>query len=843
MIETAKPFDEVLITDELARRPARAADYEAENRALSTLAHAMASHPGDVLRRLVELVTELCGADSAGISILEPADDEGVLRWHATAGAFAPHLGTTMPRSASPCGAVLSQNTLLVLRDPERAFPELRRVEPHIYEGLLAPWHSQGTPIGTLWAVSHTPERHFDAEDARLLGSLAGFAAAAYKVNAALEETKAAQYELEQRVQERTNALSAANEALYGSEERYRLIVERADDYAILTTDPQGRITSWSRGAEAIFGWSSQEAAGQFTEITFTPEDNAAGQARKERAEAALQGFSPDVRWHQRKDGSRVFVDGVTRALKDGHGDLHGFLKLAQDVTQRRAGEEALRESELRLRIALGAARMGTWRWEIAEDRQVLDESLQRMLGVEGRGVMDLEGFLQLIHPDDRRKVRETFTASLTSGERFNVEFRVPHADGRITSLKDQGEVFYGSEGEPLFITGACVDITELKEAEQALTEADRRKDEFLATLAHELRNPLTPIANGLAIIRSASDGTPVLRRTIDVMDRQLNHLVRLVDDLLDVGRISAGKIELSLECVCLRDVIQQAVEATQPAVSQRGHRLELGQGFEGLHVNGDAQRLTQVFANLLSNAAKYTERGGRISVTCGSDGKFASVEVSDNGLGIPRDALPHVFDLFSQVRLHQKQAEGGLGIGLSIVRNLTRMHGGEVTASSRGLGMGSTFTVCLPLCDASDSSHELGAGAETAPSDADLRVLVVDDNEDAASTLAILLEAQGHQVEVAHNGPDAIKQAHAFLPDVVFLDLGMPGMSGFDAARELRKLKHAKPLLIAALSGWGQARDRDLTREAGFDAHLVKPPKIADVLALLAKAQAGGRS
>jgi two-component system CheB/CheR fusion protein len=511
MIESAEPLEQVLIADELSRRIARGADHEAENRALSTLAHAMATHPEGLLQTVAELTLEFCRADSAGVSILESDGTARIFRWHATAGAFAANRGATLSGVASPCGVVIARDAVLLFSHPARSFPELRDVEPHIHEALLVPWHSQGEPVGTLWAIAHTPDRHFDAEDARLLQSFACFAAASYTVSSVSHQAASARSDLERRVQERTQALREANEALRGSEERYRLIVERAADYAILTSDPDGRITSWSRGAEAIFGWSSTEALGQLTDMTFTAEDRAAGQPDKERAEARDKGSSPDVRWHLRRDGSRVFIDGVMRALDDGHGGLHGFLKLGQDVTQRRAGEEQLRESELRLRVALGAAGMGTWRWEIADDRQVLDESLQRMLGVQGRSVMSLEEFLELVHADDRLRVRETFLQSAASGERFDVEFRVPLADGRITTLKDQGEVFYGSEGKPLFITGACVDITELKQAEAALREADQRKDEFLATLAHELRNPLTPIANGLELARSASADSPAV--------------------------------------------------------------------------------------------------------------------------------------------------------------------------------------------------------------------------------------------------------------------------------------------------------------------------------------------
>ena len=604
------------------------------------------------------------------------------------------------------CGVVLERKEVLLFSEPDRCFPELRGTEPRIHEALLAPWHGQEQLIGTVWALGHSPERHFDAEDARLLKSLAQFAAVAHQGVTAWTQARSAQAGLEQR----TSALCEANEAL---------------------------------------------AAG-----------------------------------------------------------------------------------ETRLRVALDAARMGTWRREIAQDRHFLDEGLQRLLGVEGQEVMTAEQFVELAHPDDQSRVREAFTTSLRTGERLKVEFRVPRADGRITWMKDEGEVFYGPAREPVFMSGACVDITELKDAESALNEADRRKDEFIATLAHELRNPLAPLANGLELVRTLGLDDPSRNRTFDIMERQLGHLIRLVDDLLDVARLTAGKIELSRERIALAEVIDDAIEVTRPALYRRGHRLELEDSAGDLHVVGDRQRLVQIFGNLLSNAAKYTERGGRISVQVQREGDEAVVRISDSGLGIPTDALPHVFDRFSQVRAHQQQAEGGLGIGLSLVRSLTEMHGGRVNAESHGSGTGSTFTVRLPLSLTVVSEPESTAATEAGPAGGGLRVLVADDNDDAAATLAMLIEAQGHQVEIAHDGLQAIQKAQEFAPDVAFLDIGMPRLNGLEAARRLRELRDVKPMVIVALTGWGQPKDRQRTLDAGFDAHLVKPPKLKELTEVLAEAR-----
>jgi len=314
--------DDVLITDELASRPSRAPDYEAESRALGLLAQEMAANPRGVLQKCAELVMELCHADSAGISILEPGGTSGVLRWQAAAGGFAPHLHGTMPAEASPCGTVMERNCVLLFHEAERFFPDLRGVEPRIYENLLTPWHVEGKAVGTLWAIKHTPEGRFAAEDARVLQSLARFAAAASQMISALDE------------------VTAERSVLRASEERLRLIVENARDYAIFTTDRGGRIDRWYEGAAEVFGWTAEEAIGQPAEITFTADDRAKGEPGMERQTAARDGRAPNVRWHVRKDGKRIFIDGSAFPLHSRDGALTGFLKIGQDVTERKRAEE-----------------------------------------------------------------------------------------------------------------------------------------------------------------------------------------------------------------------------------------------------------------------------------------------------------------------------------------------------------------------------------------------------------------------------------------------------------------------------------------------------------------------
>lgn len=411
------------------------------------------------------------------------------------------------------------------------------------------------------------------------------------------------------------------------------------------------------------------------------------------------------------------------------------------------------------------------------------------------------------------------------------------------------------SQGEVVAVNVVCQDVTEQVQAATALREADRRKDEFLATLAHELRNPLAPLRSGLDILQRAPAHSEVALRAQEMMARQLAYMVRLIDDLLDVSRIRTGKLELRRRRVAVQDVIDAAMESSRPRLDAAHHRLTLAVPTEPLAIDADPVRLAQVLSNLVNNAAKYTPPGGRIEVHARAVGDQAHITVTDNGMGIPASMLPHVFDLFTQVGHHAEHAQGGLGIGLSLARKLVALHGGTLEACSAGPGQGSTFTVILPRQPGVSPSHLEADGAGTAtpvpeipataprpapesdavpPGPSARRVLIADDNLDAGATLAMLLELEGVTTRTVGNGPDALLELAAFRPHLFFCDIGMPGLDGHEVARQVRADPSHQRTVLIAVSGWGSDTDKRHAEAAGFDGHLTKPVDAQALRALL---------
>jgi signal transduction histidine kinase/CheY-like chemotaxis protein len=430
----------------------------------------------------------------------------------------------------------------------------------------------------------------------------------------------------------------------------------------------------------------------------------------------------------------------------------------------------------------------------------------------------------------------------LRSGQ-WQGEVKQRARDGRELTVATHWIVYTADDGSPTGVAEVHNDVTELRRAEAEIRDADRRKDLFIATLAHELRNPLAPLRNGLDLLqvtRSASDDEgPIL----EIMHRQMEHIVRMVDDLLDISRLNTGRVELRRDRVMLADVVRDAVEACRCQLNRAGQELAVSLPQTPVALYADSARLVQIFVNLLSNAGKFTPSGGRISLSARLDGECVAVHIRDTGAGIPAPALPHIFDTFVQF---DKAGSGeGLGLGLSIVRMLVEMHGGRVEAHSAGPGQGSEFIVRLPMTD-SLSGARSDAGSGVVPqtgTPTTHRILVVDDNRDAARMLSLMLNKNGFECREAYSGPSALLEAAEFAPDAFLLDLGLPGMNGLELARAIRSIPSFHDTLLIAVSGWDKEEDRRQTREAGFDHHFAKPVAFGELQKLLVnRLQPAGR-
>jgi len=459
------------------------------------------------------------------------------------------------------------------------------------------------------------------------------------------------------------------------------------------------------------------------------------------------------------------------------------------------------------------------------------------------RGADELYGFDRAAafsattHPllgAENRAVFEDVKATLLRTGQWMGELSHRTSDGREVRVESRMRLIM--DGTERIVVEADRDVTERMHRMAALREADRRKDEFLATLAHEIRNPLAPIRNELEIMRVAGGNADVIAHSRAVMERQLAHLVHLVDDLMDVSRITRGKLELRREKLSLDAALQAALETSRPLIEAAHHKLVLNIAPEPLYVLGDLTRLAQIFSNLLNNAAKYTPPGGCITVTARRVGREAVIEVRDSGVGIAAEALPDIFEMFAQANRARGLAHGGLGIGLALVHGLTEMHGGTVQAESDGAGCGSLFTVRLPAQEV--AAHEIASAqpAAVTPAVVRRRVLVADDNLDAAESLAMLLTMMGHEVRAAHDGAQAVEQADQFRPDLILLDVGMPKLDGLQAATRIRTFPWGAAPVIVALTGWGQEADRQRSKAAGCDEHFVKPLDFERLSELLAK-------
>jgi PAS domain S-box-containing protein len=667
-----------------------------------------------------------------------------------------------------------------------------------------------------------------------------------------------------------------AEAELRAKDARLQLLMGNVKDYAVVMTDASGTVVEWAGGAGRITGYEAAAAIGRPVDLLFTEDDLARAQPERERRIARETGKAEDARWHRRRDGGRFFADGVTAPLYDELGNLHGYGKIFRDATA---------EWKTRQKLAHVAKTSG------AMNAVLSVEAITKVLTEEARAVIGAHQAVTSLTPgDDGARAISTvslsekyahyrgYEAAITDDGvhaevcktnqpmRLTQEELVRHPVWRalgataaqrppmrgwlavplmghgnqslgLVQLSDKLEGDFTEEDQAILQQLAATAAVGIENARlyDSLKEQDRRKDEFLAMLAHELRNPLAPVRTGLELLRHTG---PTDKRSVDtrnMMSRQIGHLVRLIDDLMDVSRISRGKLALKEETLRLKDVIDSAAEVAGPLIQAKHHEFRVELHEPQLRLRGDLTRLAQVVGNLLNNAAKYTATGGTIVLTAQRLHGKAVIHVQDNGEGMAPEMLPKVFEMFTQAGRSMERAEGGLGIGLALARELVKMHGGSLEASSPGLGSGSTFTVTLPI--AAEAQLTTVAGGPLAPEQAEshgLRVMIVDDNADAAKTFATLLAMSDHETAVAHSGPQALELAGSFRPDVIFLDIGMPGMNGYEVARQLRSRPDTKAVTLVALTGWGSETDREHAHQAGFDHHLTKPVEVEVACSIL---------
>jgi PAS domain S-box-containing protein len=617
---------------------------------------------------------------------------------------------------------------------------------------------------------------------------------------------------------------------------RLASIVDSSDD-AIVSKTLDGTITSWNAGAARLFGYAAEEAVGRPV-MMLIPNDRRYEEQRILERIRHGELVPPYETVRLRKDGSLFDVSLSVSPIIDETGRIVGASKIARDITARKRAEQDVRRGREALNGLIDRAPFGIYIVDSGLKIAQMNARSQSGAFYNVRPIIGrkLEEVMRIMWPEPTAtEIITAFRETLATGETYRWRnFSSARADtSNVESYEWELHRITLPDGKP-GVVSYYFETTRLRKAEQGLREADRRKDEFLATLAHELRNPLAPIRNGLQILRLAGNDPVATTQVQEMLERQVNHLVRLVDDLMEVARVTRGRIELRREMIDLAAMLRSAVETSRPLIESARHELTVELPEEPVTLMADPVRLAQIIANLLNNAAKYTEDGGRISLSARRENNHAVISVRDSGVGIPVDVLPRVFDLFAQADRTYHRSQGGLGIGLTLVRTLVELHGGTVAAKSEGVGRGSEFIVALPL-GAEVASTRDGARDETDRVFASHRFLVVDDSRDAAQSLALLLENLGADVHTATDGPAALDEVETYRPSVVLLDIGMPGMDGLEVARRVRQRTDSGELTVIALSGWGQDEDRRRSREAGVDYHMVKPVDLDELGRLLA--------
>ena len=632
-------------------------------------------------------------------------------------------------------------------------------------------------------------------------------------------------------------------EELRESEQRFRTLFELGP-VAVYSCDASGVIREFNHRAVELWGRepkpgdTDERFCGSFKMVR--PDGSVMAHAECPMAEV-LSGTIPDAHdaevLIERPDGSRITVIVNIRPLKNERGEITGAFNCFYDITERKHAEELLRKSEQRLASLIESSNDAIISKSLDGIIQSWNAAAERLFGYTADQAVGRH--ISLIIPADRSDEEEGIIARQRAGERIEHFDTVRvRSDGKPIEVSLTISPIRDATGRVVGASKIARDITDQKRMHAELQEADRRKNEFLAMLAHELRNPLAPIRNAVQILRLQGADAQAVSAASEMMERQVGQLVRLVDDLLDVSRISQGKIELRKGRIELASAVNHAVEAVRSLVLYMEHELTVTLPSRPIFLYADPTRLAQIVGNLLNNACKFTDKGGCIWLTVEQEGKQAVIRVRDSGIGITAAQRPRIFDLFVQADTSLERSVSGLGIGLSLVKNLVEMHGGTVEVQSAGVGQGSEFEVRLPIMVETPKTMPPEPTASRPTPTTARRILVVDDNRDSAMSLAILLKLTGHETHTASDGVEAVEAAATFKPDVILMDIGLPKLNGYEACRRIREQPWGKNMVVVALTGWGQEDDRQKSKEVGFNTHMVKPVELSALMILLAGMQ-----
>jgi PAS domain S-box-containing protein len=643
---------------------------------------------------------------------------------------------------------------------------------------------------------------------------------------------------------------------MINNDKLYRRIVENAREGICIVAEGE-RIGFVNQSLADMLGYTVDEMLGHSIFEFIFEEDL---EIAKERMEQRKAGDTAprDFRF-RRKDGSEVWASVTTNILYEEDGGFLGLLGMLTDITERRRAEETIRESEERLRLAIDAGQVGTWDWDILNNHVTWSDRTYQFHGVEpGQFGGRVEDFAEMVHPEDRERVRAAIYFAIEDRQPYSTEMRVVRPDGEVVWIATNGQVIYDSQGRAVRMLGATVDITERKRAEAERVELLRRerearkaaetanhmKDEFLATLSHELRTPLNAIIGWSDMLRSRKVEPSLIGQALEVINRNAKFQARLVEDLLDVSRIITGKLQLEVRQVELLSTVNAAIDVVRPAAEAKGIRLEMEYESPAYEVIGDTTRLQQVVWNLLSNAIKFTPRGGKVDVKVQRVDSMVEIVVSDTGQGIKPEFLPYIFDRFSQADNSRTRSHSGLGLGLAIVRYLVELHGGEVEAHSAGEGQGASFTVRLSLAAVrpQEGYFDLGfasvaADGSEAPALNGLKILLVDDNADTREMLSTILAAEGAEVKTSATAREGFESLKEWRPDLLVSDIGLPGEDGYSLIRRVRNLQPEEGGTIPALAltGYVSPEEGEQALKAGFQVHLAKPAEPGKLISVVA--------